>query len=431
MLSNFNKYGWKVYVNDVNANMHGSPGARRRLYTAAFSARVVAAAERAGVVYEPVTTVPYDERLTLGDALVDASMIDAHHAELYTGHQLTMPRLYGDKRDNRQVARVDTGRWETEPVGDSRMPAMPMKCFGDTPLVMLPDGRVRRTLLSEFSKIGSVPFSVDRGISSEPTVGEVKAAKTMMGNTWDGLLTRKLVDASLAYMAPFIKERAHEAASPQRLAARFTTIIMRTLLPVRRAWRALRGDHARSEVSKARGALLCAAETAAWWHDIARRNVMLVMRRAVGFMGDVGCATALWKLLMHGVKADDAMATDEQRTEPGKSAGVSKSGSVHLSRALDDAMHRDSLSWTECVSVNVFGMPDIRNKPTQKSWGTRLVLPSEVVYSERHERPLPRTRQPQARLGRRIRGRHPLNSSDSSRISFRPKNQYSRQKGSP
>ena len=48
MLDNFKRYGWTTFVNDVNANMHGSPGARRRLYTAAFSPRVVAAAERAG-----------------------------------------------------------------------------------------------------------------------------------------------------------------------------------------------------------------------------------------------------------------------------------------------------------------------------------------------------------------------------------------------
>ena len=76
------------------------------------------------------------------------------------------------------------------------------------------------------------------------------------------------------------------------------------------------------------------------------------------------------------------------------SAGVSRSGSVHLTPALDAAMFRSAMGWHECVAVTVSMMPDCRNTPTQKLWGTRLALPSEVRCSMLYERPLPLTRQP-------------------------------------
>ena len=94
--------------------------------------------------------------------LVDDDIIAQHHSELFTGHRRTVPRSHD--ASPRRVARLDLGGRETEPVGDTRLMAMPIKCFGPTPLVMLPDGRVRRTLLSEFAAIGSVPWSVDRGM---------------------------------------------------------------------------------------------------------------------------------------------------------------------------------------------------------------------------------------------------------------------------
>ena len=57
-------------------------------------------------------------------------------------------------------------------------------------------------------------------------------------------------------------------------------------------------------------------------------------------------------------------------------------------------MFRSAMGWHECVAVTVKMMPDCRNTPTQKFWGTRLALPLEVRCSSLHERPLPLTRQP-------------------------------------
>ena len=395
VVSNFESYGWTTHVHDVNAHMHGSPGARRRLYTPAFSARVVAAAQRAGIEFQYCDVVPHDQRRVFADALVCDDVIDEYHPHLYTNHQLTVPRLHGDRRDTRQVARINTGKRETEPVGDARLAAMPMKCFGEAPLVMLPNGRVRRTLLSEFAAVGSVPWSVDRLMGANPTVDEVRRAKTMMGNTWDGVLTRKLVDATLAYMAPFIKERAMLAAEPARVAARFMTVMMRVLLPIRRMWRrwcgscmCVIGDDERS------------TEVAAIWQRFGESAVMLHVRRAVGFMGMIGCANALWRTLTHGAAHDDRITSGDGRNASISSAGVntaagvSKSGSVHLTPKLDAAMFGSAMGWHECIAVTVSMMPDCRNTPTQKLWGTRLALPSEVRCSSLHERPLPLTRQP-------------------------------------
>ena len=197
--------------------------------------------------------------------------------------------------------------------------------------------------------------------------------------SWDGVLTRKLVDVTLAYIAPFIKERAMLAAEPARVVARFVTVVMRVLLPVRRAWRRLRPD------------VTCATEgdegdeeVAMFWRCLSENAGMLHIRRAVGFMGVVGCANALWRLLMHGATQDgrlphgDGRETTTTSAGVNTSAGVSKSSSVHLTPALDAAMFRSTMGWHECVAVTVNMMPDCRNTPTQKLWGTRLALPSEV-----------------------------------------------------
>ena len=98
-------------------------------------------------------------------------------------------------------------------MGDVRMPAMPMKCFGGTPLVMLENGRVRRLLLSEFAAIGQVPWSVGHGISCQQTDEEVWAAKVMMGNTWDGNLTKNIMGVAVGFVQHLVDERSSELAT--------------------------------------------------------------------------------------------------------------------------------------------------------------------------------------------------------------------------
>ena len=75
---------------------------------------------------------------------------------------------------------------------------------------------------------------------------------------------------------------------------------------------------------------------------------------------------------------------------------MSISGSLFLSAALDLAMVGGSLKVTECVAITKEWRPGVRNIATQKRWGTRLALPSEVVSAELHERPLPSFRMPPA-----------------------------------
>ena len=142
-------------------------------------------------------------------------------------------------------------------------------------------------------------------MGADPTVDEVQRAKAMMGNTWDGALTRKLVDATLAYVAPFIKERAMMAAEPARVAARFMTVVMRVLLPVRRAWRRLSYVGTCVTDDDERG-----TEVATIWQRFGENAVMLHVRRAVGFMGVVGCANALWRLLTHGAIHEDRLTQE-------------------------------------------------------------------------------------------------------------------------
>ena len=83
MIRNFAAYGWATHERDVNAHMHGSPGARRRLYTACFSERVVAAAQRAGIEFQHCDVVPHSQRWVLADALIHDEVIEAFHSHLY------------------------------------------------------------------------------------------------------------------------------------------------------------------------------------------------------------------------------------------------------------------------------------------------------------------------------------------------------------
>ena len=54
------------------------------------------------------------------------------------------------------------------------------------------------------------------------------------------------------------------------------------------------------------------------------------------------------------------------------------------------------MKFTECAAITMEWRPEVRNTATQKRWGTRLALPSEVVSAELHERPLPSFRVPPA-----------------------------------
>jgi len=118
---------------------------------------------------------------------------------------------------------------------------------------------------------------------------------------------------------------------------------MRVLLPIRRAWRRLYLD-----VICATEGDECDEEVVMTWRRFSESAAMLHIRRAVGFMGVVGYANALWRLLMHGATHDDRLTHGGGReattTSAGvnTSAGVSKSGSVPLTPALDAAMFRSA-----------------------------------------------------------------------------------------
>lgn len=292
MRLNFASYGWRMFEYDLNAWFHASAGARRRLYSVACSERAMQAAMRAGVERpEELTPVPFRDRLALRDIMLGNATIEGCHAYLYTGHVLSVPTLHGDARDQRQVERVDTGFWETEPVGDVRLPAMPIKCFGGTLLVVLEDGRVRRRLLSEFAAIGQVPWSVGHDIGCQQTDEEIRAAKVMLGNTWDGNLTKKVMGVAVGFVQHLVSERSAEPTTLERVAARFATMLARVKLPARRATRKWR------EVC--RRASRAAAE---WWQPMARRLCVLQMRR-IGWLGDEYVAVVMWHVLVrHGTR---------------------------------------------------------------------------------------------------------------------------------
>ena len=380
MIAGFSQHGWSVFEYDLNAWYHGSAGARRRLYSIACSDRAMEAAKRAGVMRPAeITPIPYRERLVMRDILEDDHTIEMYHAYLFTGHRLTVPKLYGDARDQRQVTRLNMGGWETEPVGDVRLPAMPMKCFGQTPLIMLEDGRVRRMLLCEFARVGAVPWSVGHGISVERTDEELRAAKVMMGNTWDANFTKKVMEVAADFVKHLVHERAHEPAPMERVAARFATIVARTRLPARRALRRWR------EVVKR-----WHSAGTHWWRPMAERLCVLQMRR-IGWMGLEPTACAAFKFLAQGPYGQDLPWKGQ-----GEAAGMSKSGSVFLSEELDRSMVGGHLRFTECMEITRDWMPAIRNTATQKRWGARLALPAEVSCKELYERPLPVLRIPPA-----------------------------------
>ena len=142
---------WAHSVWCLNSHFHGPKALRRRLCTFALSPDVAEAAERAGVEFPaPPVPIPFGERRVLADALVPTEIIGEFHAGLYVGETLTPRQLRGDGTDRAQAEGIWTGQREPEPVSDVRLPSPPLKCYGNFPLIMLPDGRVRRMLPTEF-----------------------------------------------------------------------------------------------------------------------------------------------------------------------------------------------------------------------------------------------------------------------------------------
>ena len=106
--------------------------------------------------------------------------------------------------------------------------------------------------------------------------------------------------------------------------------------------------------------------------------------RRVGWLGEEQVAGAGWHVLVrHGARSAETAVGGQ-----GEAAGMSRSGSLFLSAALDLAMVGGSMKFTECAAITKDWWPGIRNTATQKRWGARLVLPNEAVSAELHERQL-------------------------------------------
>ena len=245
MLDELGAGGWSTHCWQLQAAMHGSCVARRRLYTFGFAPDVVEAAERAGEEFpERPEPLPEHARGVLGDALVDKRIIDEFHADLYVGVVVELQELRYDGTDVREVCKMWTGRREPEPVSDARLPGLPLKCYGEFPLVAVPGadgaGHIRRMLPAEFVRAGLLSWSVGWALSAQPTAEEILNLKTLGGNTWDGALTRIAVGAAAAYMQPWLEENKGEPASTARLAARLACLLNRVYLPARRALRTWR-----------------------------------------------------------------------------------------------------------------------------------------------------------------------------------------------
>ena len=237
---------WTTHRWPFNANFHGGATGRRRLYTLGFAPEVVAAATRAGIEVGPQPEpMPLSERITLGDVLFDEDIIRAHHPGTSTIFRVQPRQLSGDRTEEAEAARVDTGLYEPEPVSDARLPGIPLKCYAGMPLVMLEDGAIRRMAPGEFAAAGGVNGAVGFDMPTEPSAEEQKEWKVLVGNTWDGAITRIVMREAVRYMQPYLRERQDELATLHRSAAIFNTIVARLVLPARRAWRKWK-EHARS-----------------------------------------------------------------------------------------------------------------------------------------------------------------------------------------
>jgi len=366
---------------------------------------VVAAAERAGVVFpERPEPLPEHARGVLGDALVDKRIIDEHHADLYVGVVVELRELKGDGTDVREVCRMWTGRREPEPVSDARLPGLPLKCYGEFPLVAVPGadgaGHIRRMLPAEFIRSGLLSWSVGWALSARPTEEEIVNLKTLGGNTWDGALTRIAVGAAAAYMRPWLEENKNEPASAERIAARLACLLNRAYLPARRAlrrWRKVTEAQARAGEAKLRRFAALGHEVV-WRLRVARIDAAL---DSMSIEGD-GADDAASAQQGRGERGDVPMGrrtADDEKLElpvPGEAAGVSRSSSMFLTRGLEAAICDTGFGWTRCVQVDDARVPVVRRTHTGRSWGARLAAEGEVQQGQMHSRVLPDLRAPPA-----------------------------------
>ena len=80
-------------------------------------------------------------------------------------------------------------------IAEVRRTSLPLKCYGNFPLIMLPDGRVRRMLPTAFIAVGGQAWSVGWGLSGieaggEYDIEELERPKALGGNTWDAPRSR-------------------------------------------------------------------------------------------------------------------------------------------------------------------------------------------------------------------------------------------------
>ena len=405
MLDELGAGGWSTHCWQLQAAMHGSYVARRRLYTFGFAPDVVAAAERAGLVFpERPEPLPEHARGALGDALVDKHIIDEHHADLYMGVVVELRELKGDGTDVREACRMWTGRREPEPVSDTRLPGLPLKCYGEFPLIAVPGadgaGHVRRMLPAEFIRAGLLSWSVGWALSAQPTEEEIVNLKTLGGNTWDGALTRIAAGAAAAYMQPWLEENKNEPASASRIAARFACLLNRSYLPARRAlrrWRKVTEAQARAGEAKLRRFAALVHEVV-WRLRLARVDAAFdSMSIEVGGADDTASA-------QQGCSGGDDVSMGRQTPHdeklelpvPGEAAGVSRSSSMFLTRGLEAAICGTGFGWTRCVQVDDARVPVVRRTHTGRSWGARLATEEEVRQGQLHNRALPDLRAPPA-----------------------------------
>ena len=394
---------WVYHVWKLNAKFHGSKAARRRLKTFAFAPEVVEAADRAGVSFpEMPAPWPVCAQRTLRDALFDDAVIDAYHPHLYLKVVLVPRELRHDGTDVAQASRVETGQKEPEPISDVRLPSLPMKCYGDFPLVMLEDGRVRRLLPAEFLRVGGHAWSVGWGLTLPDDEGEydgseLETLKTLGGNTWDAELTKVVLRAATLYMQPWLSEQADEVAAPQRVALRFAAIMNRVGLPARwalRRWRmtVVRGQWA---LQRFRGAV----------------DELITRMRALGTGGSSRARKAddnsdADDAAGDGEGAADDVDMDMGRSaglakmraqgdvlEPGPAAGVSHSSSMFLTAALDTQMC-GTFGFTQCVHMDEERVPVVRRTHSQRMWGAVMGATAEVRRGELALRRLPELRVP-------------------------------------
>ena len=378
---------WTHEVWCLNSHFHGSEALRRRMYTFGLSPDVVEAAVRAGVEFpEPPAPIPLGERRRLADALVPTEIIDEHHADLYLEETLVPRQLLGDGTDRAQAGRIWTGQREPEPVSDVRLPSLPLKCYGKFPLIMLPDGRVRRMLPAEFVAVGGQAWSVGWGLSGIEAGGEYDAEelerlKTLGGNTWDAALTRITVTALAIYMQPYLKERAAEPAEQERTAARFACLLNRVRLPARRAlrrWRSAAGRH---------GVALRHFRAAV--QEVIVRLRARRIRRRVGDArkpGDDEDDSGSCDAGNGGDGAETGGSDVADVLAPGPAAGQSRSTSMLLTARFDTALTA-TFGFKKCTHVDEYGIPVVRRTHTQKMWGALMACDEEVVCARLEERP--------------------------------------------